>query len=115
QNDDYYVSRNAAIALGRLNNSSQTVVNALIALLQDDDYYVRRDASEALGKLGKTSNHVIPSVIKWIEQHQDSDYVGSGIDVLWDLVVGRESGVGSSKKESQRVFDIIRNKDMFVV
>ncbi|AOY83182.2 HEAT repeat domain-containing protein [Moorena producens JHB] len=99
QNDDYYVSRNAAIALGRLNNSSQTVVNALIALLQDDDYYVRRDASEALGKLGKTSNHVIPSVIKWIEQHQDSDYVGSGIDVLWDLVVGRESGVGSSKKE----------------
>ncbi|NEO20434.1 HEAT repeat domain-containing protein [Moorena sp. SIO4A5] len=90
QNDDYYVISDAAIALGRLNNSSETVVSVLLALLMDDNYYLRRDATEAFGKLGKTSNHILPTVIEWIEQHQDSDYVGSGIDALWDLVVGRE-------------------------
>ncbi|WP_081431317.1 HEAT repeat domain-containing protein [Moorena bouillonii] len=91
QDDNYGVRSSAADALGNLGNSSLTVVKPLIALLQDDEYYVRRRAANALGKLGKTSNnHVLPSVIEWIEQHQDSDYVGSGIDVLWDLVVGRE-------------------------
>ncbi len=56
----------------------------------DDNSYVRRRAAQALGRLGKTSNHILPTVIEWIEQHQDSNYVGSGIDALWDLVVGRE-------------------------
>ncbi|NEQ81629.1 MAG: tetratricopeptide repeat protein, partial [Moorea sp. SIO2I5] len=90
QDDNYGVRSSAADALGNLGNSSLTVVKPLIALLQDDEYYVRRRAANALIELGKTSNHVLPSVIKWIEQHQDSDYVGRGIDVLWDLVVGRE-------------------------
>ncbi|NEQ09956.1 MAG: NACHT domain-containing protein [Moorea sp. SIO4E2] len=90
QDDDSRVRRWAAIALGKLGNSSEPVVNALLARLQDEHYRVRRWASEALGNLGKTSNHVLPTVIEWIEQHQDSDYVGSGIDVLWDLVVGTE-------------------------
>ncbi|NEO11737.1 MULTISPECIES: HEAT repeat domain-containing protein [unclassified Moorena] len=90
QDDDLVVRGRAAEALGNLGNSSETVVSTLLALLQDHDSEVRGRAAEALGKLGKTSNHVLPSVIKWIEQHQDCDYVGSGIDVLWDLVVGRE-------------------------
>ncbi|WP_424095065.1 hypothetical protein [Moorena producens] len=62
----------------------------LLARLMDDNSYVRRRAAQALGRLGKTSNHILPTVIEWIEQHQDSNYVGSGIDALWDLVVGRE-------------------------
>ncbi|NEO93624.1 MAG: NACHT domain-containing protein [Moorea sp. SIO3G5] len=90
KDDDYIVRVSAAEALGKLGNSSEDVVNALLARLQDDDYYVRGRAAYALSQLGKTSNHVLPTVIKWIEQHQDSEYVGSGIDALWDLVVGRE-------------------------
>ncbi|NET68431.1 MAG: NACHT domain-containing protein [Moorea sp. SIO1G6] len=90
QDDDSDVRVSAAEALGNLGNISETVVNALLALLMDDDYDVRKDAANALGKLGKTSNHILPTVIEWIEQHQDSEYVGSGIDALWDLVVGRE-------------------------
>ncbi|AOW99133.1 signal transduction protein [Moorena producens PAL-8-15-08-1] len=90
QDDKFYVRVRAAIALGKLGNSSETVVSTLLAQLQDDKFYMRVRAASALGKLGKTSNHVLPTVIKWIEQHQDSDYVGSGIDVLWDLVVGEE-------------------------
>ncbi|NEO48366.1 MAG: NACHT domain-containing protein, partial [Moorea sp. SIO4A3] len=88
--DNSVVLGGAALALGTLGNSSEDVVNALLALLKDDDYYVRGGAAEALGQLGKTSNHILPTVIEWIEQHQDSEYVGSGIDALWDLVVGRE-------------------------
>ena len=80
----------AVNALGKLGNSSETVINAVLATLEDKDFEVRWRAAEALGKLGKTSNHILPAVIEWIEQHQDSDYVGRGIDALWDLVVGEE-------------------------
>ncbi|NEP26433.1 HEAT repeat domain-containing protein [Moorena sp. SIO3I6] len=90
QDDDSRLRRWSAIALGKLGKSSEAVVNALLALLQDNDSFVRRSAAKALGQLGKPSNHVLPTVIKWIEQHQDSDYVGRGIDALWDLVVGEE-------------------------
>ncbi|NEO14543.1 MULTISPECIES: HEAT repeat domain-containing protein [unclassified Moorena] len=88
--DNSVVRVRAAEALGNLGNSSETVVSTLLAGLMDDQSYVRGRAAYALGQLGKTSNHILPTVIEWIEQHQDSDYVGSGIDALWDLVVGRE-------------------------
>ena len=52
---------------------------------------MRSSAAEALGKLGKKSAHILPQLVKWIEQHQDSEYIGRGIDVLWDLVVGEQS------------------------
>jgi len=29
------------------------------------------------------------AALEWIEQHQDAEYVGSGIDALWNLVVGQ--------------------------
>ncbi len=48
--------------------------------------YVRRGAAYALGKLGKKSDTVLPAVIQWLEQHQDSENIGSGIDALWDLL-----------------------------
>ncbi|NEO50296.1 MAG: NACHT domain-containing protein [Moorea sp. SIO4A3] len=90
QDPFFIVRESAAHRLGKLANSSEPVVNALIARLQDRHSLARRSAANALGKLGKTSNHILPTVIEWIEQHQDSDYVGSGIDALWDLVVGEE-------------------------
>ncbi|NET68352.1 MAG: NACHT domain-containing protein [Moorea sp. SIO1G6] len=88
QDNESYVRMMAADALGKLGNSSDTVVNALIALLEDNDFFMRSSASRALVQLGKRS--IIPTLTEWIEQHQDSDYVGNGIDVLWNLVVYRE-------------------------
>ncbi|NEP81605.1 MAG: hypothetical protein F6K39_27660 [Okeania sp. SIO3B3] len=31
------------------------------------------------------------TIVQWIQQHQDSEYVGRGIDALWYLVVGEEN------------------------
>ncbi len=80
--------QNAAEALGKLGNASETVIEALLKALSDSYYSVRRNVAEALGKLGKQSPKVKPLVVEWIQQHEDSEFVGSGIDVLWDLVNG---------------------------
>ncbi|NEO65631.1 MAG: HEAT repeat domain-containing protein, partial [Moorea sp. SIO4G2] len=90
KDNDSDVRITAAYALVKLGNSSDTVVKALLERLKDNHSFVRKDAAYALGELGKRSNNVVPTVIEWIEQHQDSEYVGRGIDVLWDLVVDRE-------------------------
>ena len=92
QDNDYFVRITAAHVLVELGNSSDTVVNTLLALLEDNgsSMFMFDRLSDALVELGKTSHNILPTVIEWIEQHQDSDYVGRGIDVLWDLVVGRE-------------------------
>ncbi|EAW38026.1 NACHT domain-containing NTPase [Lyngbya sp. PCC 8106] len=88
--EDSSVRRGAAYALGKLGNSSQTVVDALLKTLADKDSFqnsfVRRGAASALGELGKKSDTVLPAVILWLEQHQDSENIGSGIDALWDLL-----------------------------
>jgi len=76
----------AASALANLGNASETVINALLLGLEDGEDLVRREAAEALGKLGRKSGEVLPAVVQWVEQHQDTEYVGSGIDALWYLV-----------------------------
>jgi HEAT repeat protein len=78
----------AASALANLGNASETVINALLLGLEDGEDLVRREAAEALGKLGRKSSDLLPAVVQWIDRHQDAKYVGSGIDVLWDLVAG---------------------------
>ncbi|NQE34310.1 NACHT domain-containing protein [Microcoleus asticus] len=78
----------AASALANLGNASETVINALLLCLEDGEDWVRREAVEALGKLGLKSSEVLTAVVQWIDRHQDAEYVGSGIDVLWDLVAG---------------------------
>jgi len=83
-----WVRLRAAEALGNLENASETVLNALLLRLEDGEDWVRLRAAEALGKLGLKSSDVLPAVVQWIDRHQDTEYVGSGIDVLWDLVVG---------------------------
>jgi HEAT repeat protein len=86
KDENSQVRGNAALALGNLGNASVQVVDALLGRLADDNSEVRGNAAEALGKLGKNSSYVAIAVVKWILQHQDSDYVGSGIDALWELV-----------------------------
>ncbi|MEM1167979.1 MAG: HEAT repeat domain-containing protein [Cyanobacteria bacterium P01_H01_bin.35] len=91
EDENSYVRGWAVDALNKLGNSSQTFVSALIHLLEDENSFASGRASQALGKLGKKSNNILPTIIQWIQQHQDSEYVGRGIDVLWYLVVGEES------------------------
>ncbi|MBP5975955.1 HEAT repeat domain-containing protein [Brasilonema sp. CT11] len=80
------VRYHAADALGNLGNSSDFVVQTLLALLKDKHSTVRYNAADALGNLGKKTPSLATAVAQWIEQHQDSRYVGNGIDLLWDLV-----------------------------
>ncbi|MEH2366578.1 HEAT repeat domain-containing protein [Nostoc sp.] len=89
--DESQIVRNsAAEALGKLSNASPQIVEALLGLLKDESQIVPYSAAQALGKLGKNSSNVTATVAKWISQHQDSKYVGNGIDALWNLVVTEE-------------------------
>jgi len=83
-----WVRSEAVEALGKLGNASESVISALLLRLEDGHEWVRREAVEALGKLSLKSSEVLPAVVQWIDRHQDTEYVGSGIDVLWDLVAG---------------------------
>ena len=80
----------AVFALGKLGNASEAVISALLLRLEDRDGFVVHYsvAAEALGNLGMKSSDVLPAVVQWVEQHQDAEYVGLGIDLLGDLVAG---------------------------
>ncbi|MDJ0676815.1 MAG: HEAT repeat domain-containing protein [Calothrix sp. MO_167.B42] len=80
------VSWGAAYVLGKLGNGTPQVVEPLLELLKDGHSGVRKDAAYVLGKLGKNCSHITTAVVEWISQHQDMEYVGSGIDALWNLV-----------------------------
>jgi hypothetical protein len=84
--EDSRVRENAADALGKLGNASVQVVDALLERFADEDSLVRRYAASALGNLGKNSSNIVTAVTEWISQHQNSEYVGNGIDALWELV-----------------------------
>lgn len=90
-NSDYNVRRSVVYTLGKMGYSSETVVSPLLARLTDRDSKVRSLAAFALGQLGQTSNSIFPAIIPWIQQRQNSEYVGRGIDVLWYLVVEEET------------------------
>ena len=90
--DCYYWARCwAASALGKLGNASEAVINALLLRLEDESNLVRYFTTEALGKLGLKSSEVLPAVVEWIDRHQDTPYVGSGINVLCDLVASQRN------------------------
>ena len=44
-----------------------------------------------LGNLGKKVDRIISAVAQWIKQHQDTEYVGNGTNVLWDLMMDKQS------------------------
>ncbi len=81
----------AASALGQLDQASEVVVDALLALLKDEAL-VRSRAANALGKLGKvldataTPNYTMTAIAQWIEQNQESEYVSHGITALWNIL-----------------------------
>ena len=88
EDSDNSVRREAEFALGRLGNASEAVISALLQRLEDGQGLVRYFTASALGKLGIKSSEVLPAVVQWIDRHQDTEYVGSGINALWDLVAG---------------------------
>jgi len=94
----------AAEALSKFRQESGLVVQSLLNLLkaQGGVMYCEADivigsvvvnyiAAKKLAELGKSSGEVAASVAQWISQQQDSEYVGYGIDALWDMVVGEQS------------------------
>ncbi len=83
---DYFVRQGTAIGLGNLGNGAPQIVEALLELIKDEHSDVRMSAADALGKLGKNCSDITTIVVEWISQHQDSEYIGSGIDALWNLV-----------------------------
>ncbi|WP_088241509.1 NACHT domain-containing protein [Calothrix rhizosoleniae] len=84
--ENCFVRIHAVHALGNLGNRVPQLVEALLAQLEDEESKVRRHAANALGKLGKDCSDITTVVVEWISQHQDSEYIGSGIDALWNLV-----------------------------
>ncbi|MDJ0620180.1 MAG: HEAT repeat domain-containing protein [Calothrix sp. MO_192.B10] len=86
KNEDSHVRWGAAHALGNLGNGTPQVVEVLLELLKNEDSDVRWGTVNALGKLGKNCSDITTAVVEWISQHQDREYVGSGIDALWNLV-----------------------------
>lgn len=71
-------------ALEMLNKLNKANPALLLQDLDSEYVEVRLDAAE-LGKLGKTNDSIRPLLVQWIEQHQDSEDVGSEIDVLWQI------------------------------
>jgi HEAT repeat protein len=88
EDENAAVRSSAANALGRLGNASESVAQALLPRLEDENGIVRSSAANALGELGKTNDSIQPQIIQWIEQHQDSENVGDGIDALGAIVEG---------------------------
>ena len=91
QDENSDVRGSAAEALVELNIDSEKVINSLLALLQDKDFSYPWSAANTLKELGKKSHDILPTIIQWMEQHQDSEYIGRYIDVLWSLVVDKPS------------------------
>ena len=86
KDEDSDVRSSAAYVLGELGNRSDTVLHALLGLLKDEDSGMRSSAAYALVELGKQSGRVESTFAEWIERHQNEEFVGGGIDVLWRLV-----------------------------
>jgi len=74
--------------VSELSNSSIDVLPFLLSLLNDESTYVSSMTAQVLSKLSKTTDWAEPAIVQWIEQHQDEEYVGAGIDALWEIVEG---------------------------
>ncbi|UBF26961.1 hypothetical protein K9N68_02960 [Kovacikia minuta CCNUW1] len=79
----------AAKLLGELEITSEILIEELLTQLRDDNSTLQIEAAMAIGRLGKKVDWVISLLIQWIEQHQDSEFVGNGIDALWEIVEGK--------------------------
>ena len=86
EDKNFSVRVGAAIGLGNSGNGAPQIVEPLLTRLGDEYSSVRKSAADALANLGKTCSDIAPAVIEWISQHQDTEYVGNGIDALWMLL-----------------------------
>ncbi len=86
-----FVRSQSAAVLGQLGNDSEAVVNGLLELLKKNSLSVvifgkaSDHAAQPLVALSKHSEAILPALVDWIKQHQHEDYVGNGIDALWEL------------------------------
>jgi HEAT repeat protein len=87
RDEDSRVRDKVAFALVNLGNVSDVLLQGLLALLKDAAH-MPTNTAVALGNLAKRSNQVEPAIVQWIEQHQDEECVGAGIDALWEIVKG---------------------------
>ncbi|MFQ4138765.1 sister chromatid cohesion protein PDS5 [Nodosilinea sp. PGN35] len=85
-NDDSFVRALAALDLGNLAQDSSEALQALMQCLSNDDYLVRSTAVSVLSQMGKQTDTIASQLANWIEQNQQSDYVGHGIDALWAIM-----------------------------
>ncbi len=63
------------------------LIQILFNCLDSDDDAIRSLASESLGKLDRNFDGMELRLADWIEENQQSDYVGYGIDALWAIMI----------------------------
>ncbi|MBE9097956.1 HEAT repeat domain-containing protein [Vacuolonema iberomarrocanum] len=92
KDDASYVRFRAAEVLGKLGYVSDAVVAGLLAFLKDNSFNywtlgtVNQQAAKSLVALSKQSDVVKPVLVNWIQQHRQDDFVGVGLDALWEMV-----------------------------
>ena len=83
------VRRKTAEALSKLlDTSNEVIIRALLVDLSSNNILICEKVASALTNISKQSPNVKTLVVEWIQQHENSNFVGNGIDVLWDLVTG---------------------------
>ncbi|WP_236143100.1 HEAT repeat domain-containing protein [Nostoc sp. CMAA1605] len=80
------VRSSAASALGKID--AEVAIPGLLELLKDSKPNVRSSAAGALKKIDEKTHSVVINLSQWINENQDSKYIGDGINLLWDLVCG---------------------------
>lgn len=88
KNRAYSVRLQATVALAKLGDYSENIIQSLINYLGDP--YNSYEPTSTLVELHQKSDQVKPLLIEWIKQQQDSNYVGNGIDALWDIIQGED-------------------------
>ncbi|WP_427157471.1 HEAT repeat domain-containing protein [Aliinostoc sp. HNIBRCY26] len=86
KDSDFIVRFGAADALGKV--GAEVAIFHLLELLKDSNSIVRSSAAGALSKIDEKTHSVVINLSQWINENQDSEYIGDGIDLLWDLVCG---------------------------
>ncbi|WP_225894374.1 HEAT repeat domain-containing protein, partial [Atlanticothrix silvestris] len=63
-------------------------IPGLLELIKDSESNVRSRAADALNKIDKKTHSVVINLSQWINEYQDSEYIGDGIDLLSKLICG---------------------------
>ncbi|ABA23115.1 Predicted signal transduction protein containing Nacht domain [Trichormus variabilis ATCC 29413] len=80
------VRSSAAFALGNI--GKEAAIPGLLELLKDSEFNVRLIGAFVLKKIDEKTHSVVINLSRWINENQDSEYIGDGIDLLWELICG---------------------------